>query len=211
MSLKFHYLVLLFITLISGCSSVPGVKLTKQNFEQLQTVKLEASPNGNTMLTAISTVEIQWTGVSYYHSATGSDGLGVRELALQFMQEHDISLNEIVQKQFVEKVTADKLNIKFDSDSENKLVITLNVVVLGMVHGFSDEFNSRFNIAAQLFDRSGNIMWSYNAIPISPIAPGYSIKLKELFSSKDSMLNFFSAASEPIVQKLYDDFKKELD
>ncbi|GGB77980.1 hypothetical protein [Shewanella inventionis] len=57
--MKFHYLVLLFITLISGCSSVPGVKLTKQNFEQLQTVKLEASPNDNTMLTAISTVEIQ--------------------------------------------------------------------------------------------------------------------------------------------------------
>jgi len=79
-----------------------------------------------------------------------------------------------------------------------------------MVHGFSDEFNSRFNIAAQLFDESSKLMWSYNAIPISPIAPDYSIKLKDLFSSKESMLKFFNADSDPIVQKLYDDFKRDL-
>ncbi|MBB1505591.1 hypothetical protein H5203_08855 [Pseudoalteromonas sp. SG41-1] len=208
--MKFHYLVLLFIIFISGCSSVPSVKLKKENFEQLQTIKLEASPNDNSMLTAISTVEVQWTGVSYYYSGTAGDGLGVRELALRFMEEHRISLNEIVQNQFIEKVKADNLKINFDSNSQNKLVITLNVVVLGMVHGFSDEFNSRFNIAAQLFDSSGQIMWSYNAIPISPVAPGYSVKLKDLFSSKESMLKFFNAAAGPIVQKLYDDFKRDL-
>ncbi|MDO6712749.1 hypothetical protein Q4567_18590 [Aliiglaciecola sp. 2_MG-2023] len=208
--MKLYCLGLFFIIFVSGCSSVPNVKLKKENFEQLQTVKLEASPNDNSMLSAISTVEVQWTGVSYHHFGIASDGLGVRELALQFMDEHQISLNEIVQNQFIEKVNADNLKIRFDSNSQNKLVITLNVVVLGMVHGFSDEFNSRFNIAAQLFDSAGNIIWSYNAIPISPVAPGYSIKLKTLFSSKESMMKFFNAASEPIVQKLYDDFKRDL-
>ncbi|GAA6185993.1 MULTISPECIES: hypothetical protein [Aliiglaciecola] len=208
--MKLYCLGLFFIIFVSGCSSVPNVKLKKENFEQLQTVKLEASPNDNSMLSAISTVEVQWTGVSYHHFGIASDGLGVRELTLQFMDEHQISLNEIVQNQFIEKVNADNLKIRFDSNSQNKLVITLNVVVLGMVHGFSDEFNSRFNIAAQLFDSAGNIIWSYNAIPISPVAPGYSIKLKTLFSSKESMMKFFNAASEPIVQKLYDDFKRDL-
>ena len=162
------------------------------------------------MLTAISTVEVQWTGVSYYFSGSAGDGLGLRELALKFMDEHNMSLNEIVKTQFIDKIKADNLNVNFDGNSQKKLIITLNVVVLGMVHGFSDEFNSRFNIAAQLFDESSKLMWSYNAIPISPIAPDYSIKLKDLFSSKESMLKFFNAASEPIVQKLYDDFKRDL-
>lgn len=208
--MKVKGFICLLILILSGCSSVPSVKLKKENFDNLKTVKIEASPNDNSMLMAISTVDVQWTGVSYHYTGIAGDGLGLKEVALKFMDEHEISLNNIVQNQFVNKVKEDNLNISFDNNSSNKLVITLNVVVLSMVHGFSDEFNSRFNIAAQLFDQAGNIIWSYNAIPVSPIAPGYSVKLIELFSSKEAMLKFFNAASEPIVQKLYDNFKKDL-
>lgn len=207
--MKFYCIVFFIIIFVSGCSSVPSVKLKKESFDQLHSIKLEASPNDNSMLTAISTVEVQWTGVSYY-SGVASDGLGIRDVALKFMDDHHISLNQIVQNQFIEKVKSGNLDINFDSNSQNKIVLTLNVVALGMVHGFSDEFNSRFNIAAQLLDNSGELIWSYNAIPTSPIAPGYSIKLKDLFSSKESMVKFLEAASEPIVQKLYDDFVRDL-
>ncbi|MCO4321713.1 hypothetical protein [Aliidiomarina quisquiliarum] len=205
--MKPYYALYLIILFISGCSSVPSVKLTKSNFDALETISIEANPNNNEMLTAITTVEVHWLGVFYYEA---NDGLGVRELALKFMDEHDISLNNLVQQQLIEKINADNLQVSIDSHSPNKLVITLNVVVLGMKHGFSDELTARFNIAGQLLDSSGAMIWSYNAIPVSPVAPGYSIKLKDLFESKESMLHFLNAAAEPIVQKLYENFKKNL-
>jgi hypothetical protein len=55
-----------------------------------------------------------------------------------------------------------------------------------------------------------NLIWSYNAIPISPIAPGYPTTIDDLFASKESVLKFFSHASEPMVEKLVDDFKENL-
>jgi len=209
-SLKFNYLSLFFIIFVTGCSSVPSVKLKKENFEQLQTVRLEASPNDNSMLKSISTTETHWTGFFGGPSVTIGDGLDVREFTLKYMDQHNISFNELVKTQFMEKIQADNLEVHVDDNSKNKLVITLNVVFLGLVHGYSDEFNARYNIAAQLFDEFDEVIWSYNAIPLSLITPGYSITLKDLFSSKESMLKFFNAASEPIVQKLYDDFKKDL-
>jgi hypothetical protein len=41
-------------------------------------------------------------------------------------------------------------------------------------------------------------------------APGYSITLEDLFSSREAMLDFFEAASDEPVQKLYDNFRRHL-
>jgi hypothetical protein len=206
--MKAQYFALLFLFALGGCSSVPSVQLDKENFEQLQTIRIESNPDNNSMLHAVSTVEVQLIG--QFPTGNAGDGMGLRELTLKYMDDQQVSLNEMIRHQFIEKVKADNLKVIFDQNSDNKLIMTINVAVLGRVHGFSDEFSARFNIAGQLFDGSGALIWSYNAVPSSPLAPGYSVKLEDLFSSKEAMLDFFEAASDESVQKLYDNFKRNL-
>ncbi|MEZ8020741.1 hypothetical protein ACED63_20160 [Vibrio splendidus] len=204
--MKFHYLTFFLATFLIGCSATPDVELTKENFEHLQTVRLEASKNDNSILSAISTIHFEGSG----SAMVGGDGLDLKEKTLKFMDENQVSLNQIIQKQFVEKVKQGNLKVIFDDSSPNRLVITLNHVVLGKAPGFPGNFDVHYNITAQLLDDEKNILWSYT--PFIPfIADGYSISLEELFLSEESMIHFFSSASEPTVQKLYEDFKVNLD
>jgi len=205
--LNFKVIVPLIVLIVTGCSSVPTVKLKPEVFNSLKTVNLESYPDNNLMLYSVSTVDVQFVGVGIATSA--GDGKGVKEFALEYMERNNISLNELVRSQFKSKVQSDKLPIVFKQDSPNKLVLTLNVVVLGMKHGFSDEFNALFNISGQLLNEKGEIVWSYNAIPMPP-APGYSATLDEMFSSPEAFIKYLSAASDPMVQKLYNHFKSGL-
>jgi hypothetical protein len=207
--LNFKIICTFLILVLSGCSSVPTVKLKLEAFNNLKTVILESVPNDNFMLHAVSTVDVQFTGVGVGVVGTGGDGKGVREFAIDYMEQNQISLNKLVRSQFKEKIKADNLPLQFSDDSPNKLVLTLNVVVLGMKHGFSDEFNALFNIAGQLINDKGEVIWSYNAIPMPP-APGYSATIDQMFASPDAFKQYLSAASDPMVQKLYDHFKKGL-
>ncbi|MGI2259521.1 hypothetical protein [Shewanella sp. GXUN23E] len=120
------------LLLVGGCSSVPSVKLTPESFNQLQTARLESAPDNNLMLQAISTVDVVPTGVGTGVTGSAGDGRGVRTFALQFMDRHQISLNELVRTQFEEKLRADNLALRITDGSPNRLVLTLNVVVLGM-------------------------------------------------------------------------------
>ncbi|WP_213999737.1 hypothetical protein [Arsukibacterium sp.] len=200
-------IVPLLVLVIAGCSSVPTVKLKPETFNGLKTVRLESNPDNNLMLHSVSTVDVQFVGVGFATSA--GDGKGVKEFALEYMEQNNISLNELVRSQFKNKVQSDNLPIVFTQDSPNKLVLTLNVVVLGMKHGFSDEFNALFNISGQLSNGQGEVVWSYNAIPMPP-APGYSATLDEMFASPEAFIKYLSAASEPMVHKLYKHFKSGL-
>jgi hypothetical protein len=202
--LNLKVIVPLLVLVITGCSSVPTVKLNPAAFSSLKTVKLESSPDNNLMLHSVSTVDMQFVGVGFATSA--GDGKGVRELALEYMEQNNISLNELVRSQFKNKVESDNLPIVFQQDSPNKLVLTLNVVVLGMKHGFSNEFNALFNISGQLLNEKAEVVWSYNAIPMPP-APGYPATLNEMFASPEAFIKYLSAASDPMVQKLYNHFK----
>ena len=206
--MNINHLFCFFLCCLSGCSSIPDVELTKSSFDELKTIKIETNPNDNLKLTTINNVNVEWTGVSY--SKSSGHGEGLNEFTLNYMDKNDISLSEIVKLQFISKVKDAQLNVNFDEQSGTKLMITLNIVVFGMIHDFSDKVNSRFNITAQLFDDMDNLIWSYTAIPISPIAPGYSTTIDDLFSSKESVLKFFYHASEPLVQKLVDDLTKNL-
>jgi len=140
--------------------------------------------------------------------ASVGDGRGIGPRTLEFLQENDIRLADIVRIQFEQKLIDSGIPIKIDPNSDNTLRITLNIVVIGMKHGLSRELNCRFNITGELFSADGKILWAYNAIPISPIAPGYSLSPEEMFASKESFLAFIKAGSAPIVEKLFRDFAR---
>lgn len=205
--MKLKVILPLLVLVISGCSSVPAVKLQPDAFNSLNSVKLESKPDNNLMLHSVSTVDMQFVGVGY--AVSSGDGKGVKDFALEYMDKNNISLNELVRNQFKNKIESDNLLISFTNDSPNKIVLTLNVVVLGMKHGFSNEFNALFNISGQLMNEKGEVIWSYNAIPMPPAA-GYSATLDEMFASKEAFIKYLSAASEPIVQKLYNHFRSGL-
>lgn len=203
--MKFHHFTFFVAIFLSGCSTVPDVELTKENFEHLKTIKLESSESDKSILTVISTVHLEGSGLT----PVGGDGLGLKEKTLAFMDENQVNLNQIIQKQFSEKVEQGNVKVVFDDSSPNRLVITLNHVVLGKAPGFPGSFDVRYNITAQLLDGKKNILWSYT--PSTPfIADGYSISLVELFSSGESMTHFFNSALEPKVQSIYDHFMKNL-
>ena len=208
--MKLKLLLIYSILITAGCSSVPSIKLERSAFEQIKSVNLQSSPTDNSNLSVISTVSIAPTGVGSGVYASAGDGLGFGVVVTRYMADNDIYLNEIVLEQFKQKVSDAKLPIEFSNQSKHLLHIKLNVVVLGMVHGFSDEFNSRFNIEGQLTTEAGQVIWSYNAIPISPIASGYSLTAEELLVSPEKMRHFFIAASEPMVEKLFRHFAKDL-
>ena len=188
----------------SGCSTVPTVTLKKSDFINLSTAQLISTPDNNYMLQSVSTVEFNFSGM------TVGDKKGIREYAIQYMEENKISLNELIRTEFQHQVQSDKLPLTFTKDSPNRLVLTINVVVLGMTHSFSDKFNALFNIAGQLFNKKDEILWSYNAIPMPP-APGYSASAEKVFESPEALKKYLSAAYTPIVKKLHSHFKKEFD
>ncbi|MGF1736841.1 hypothetical protein [Photobacterium satsumensis] len=198
----------LVATMLGGCSAVPTVELKQDEFVSLRTVKLASVPHDdNSMLHVISNVDIESLGVGF--TASSGDEMGLREFTLYFMDKNSISFNQLVQSQFLQKISKDNLAVSFTNDSPNRLVLTINVVVLGMKHGLSDEFNALFNISGQLFNADDDLIWSYNSIPIPP-APGYSSTIGDMFYSPESFNQYLVAASEPIVHKLYEHFKKEL-
>jgi uncharacterized protein YceK len=201
--------VVLCLLILSGCSAVPSVQLKKEDFEKLNTLSVEASEHDNSMLVVVGKAKMQWAGG--YAAVADVGGTGLKASTLEFLEANEINFNDIVTKQFIEKIREDNLDIELDEKSKNKLVFTINVVVLGIVHGFSDEYTSGFNISGQLFDGSGKLIWSCN--PTKGFAEHFSkpsLTLKEIFSSKESALKFFSAESDSMVQKLYDDFKNNL-
>ncbi len=197
----------ILLLLLSACAAVPTVKLKPEALSRVQQVRLVSAPDNNYMLHSVSTVDVQFLGVGFAFSP--GDGKGVREFTLEYMDQHQLSLNELVRSQFKARVEADGIAMTFTDDAPNKLVLTLNIVVLAMRHGFSDEFNALFNISGQLINSNGEVMWSYNAIPMPP-APGYPATLAQMFASPEALQQYLAAASEPMVQKLYNHFKSGL-
>lgn len=192
--------------IIVGCSSVPKVQLTSEIAKQLTDIKVISESKNENVLAVISSVSMSGFGAATEMSA--GDGRGIRRKALEFMESNGIELSSIIVKQFEQELAVSNVPLRVDEASQNTLKITLNIVVIGMKHGLSRDLNCRFNITGELFNSSGEVIWAYNSIPVSPFAPGYSLKPEEMFSSKESFLDFIKAGSLPAVEKLFRNFKQ---
>ena len=157
-------------------------------------------------LVVISTVSM--SGFGPVTTMLAGDGRGIGPLSIEFMETHEIRISDLVARQFEKELIASGIPLRVDAQSKNILRITLNIVVIGMKHGFSRDLNCRFNITGELLDPSGKILWAYNAIPLSPTAPGYSLTPEEMFASKEAFVAFLEAGSLPSVKKLFRNFER---
>lgn len=201
--MKLVYLIL-SIFLLHGCSSIPTIELSKEQVEKLNTIQITTNPNANYKLTTLSRYRVEWTGLSY--SKSSGSGTELREFTLNYLANNNIDLGEIVKAQFIGLLKNREITTQVVEYSENQLNIAINVVVLDRAHGLTDNIVASFNIAAELKNGSGETVWSYNAIPVSPFSNGGSTTIEKLFISKDSVYDFFDKAAEPMTIKLYKHF-----
>lgn len=183
--------------LLGGCASVPEVKLNREVAQSIQSIRIISKSENSDVLQVFSSVSLD---------PAAMDELGVRPWALAFMEYHDIRFADIVRQQFEQELIDSGIPLRVDPGSSHILRITVNVVGIGMKHGFSRELNCRFNIAGELFSPDGELLWSYNSIPISPIAPGYPLTPEEMFDSKEAFVAYLEAGSIRTVEKLFKNF-----
>ncbi|UTW45662.1 hypothetical protein KFE80_01705 [bacterium SCSIO 12696] len=202
-------LIPLILFLISACTAIPTTKLDQVAFEKIDAINIETTPLVPDKLSVISSVDVTYLGVGV--AATSGDDKGIKPLILDYLEQHKIDLSKIITEQFsnLAKEAAFPKGISHD-DQNAELKITINIVVVGMNHGFSDKLNSRFNLSGQLYDDAGNIIWSYTATPTSLSPYSVSYTPDQIFESPESFTRFFSTGSKPIVEKLFKNLSKQI-
>ena len=107
--------VVLCLLILSGCSAVPSVQLKKEDFEKLNTLSVEASEHDNSMLVVVGKAKMQWAGG--YAAVADVGGTGLKASTLEFLEANEINFNDIVTKQFIEKIREDNLDIELDANT----------------------------------------------------------------------------------------------